>query len=184
MANISPNLQSLLDNRLRYLPPLVGDAINSIDWASALIDIGRKFGMHMDEMEDLQAIVLKSMIGLIAPERFEQELITGLALSPANAEKMIASINAKIFEPIHEFVMNGGKTATDPMKTVGIEIEGLGSVANEVPDSPRETEFVPVPPRAPMPDVPQPPIINDDTLVAEKFEDYFMSAPVTTDQSL
>ena len=127
---LSNELQSLLDNRLRYLPPLAGQAIMSIDWSSKLIDIGRSFGLHIDEMEDFQAVVLKALTGLIAPAAFEQELIAALALSPANAEKVIAAVNAQVFEPIHDFVMRGGKSAPiNPLAQAGIHVEGVGREA-------------------------------------------------------
>lgn len=119
---LSPNLQTLLDNRLRYLSPIVGEAINSFDWSSKLIDIGRKFGLHVDEMEDFQSVVVKSMIGLISPDQFEQELISALALSPANAEKVIAALNAQVFEPIHDYVLKG-KPSDDVMAKTGIVID-------------------------------------------------------------
>lgn len=135
MANtLSSNLQTLLDNRLRYLPPLVGEAINSIDWSSKIIEIGHSFGMHVDEMEDFQAVVLKSMIGLIAPADFEHELIGALALSPANSEKIIQQINAQIFEPIHDYVVRGGKQA-DPLQQAGIHIEPELTVMPQVSQS-------------------------------------------------
>jgi hypothetical protein len=61
---LSSNLQALLDNRLRYLPEITGAAINSIDWATKLIVIGKKHGLHVDEMEDFQAVVLKAWFPL------------------------------------------------------------------------------------------------------------------------
>jgi hypothetical protein len=122
MIMLSSNLQSILDNRIRYLPEITGKAINSIDWSTKLIEIGKKFGLHVDEMEEFQGVVLKSMIGMIPPEKFEDELISALALSPANAEKVIEEINNEILEPIHDFVMNKGKAA-DPLKTAGIIVE-------------------------------------------------------------
>lgn len=118
MANLSSNLQSVLDNRLRYLPEITGKAINSIDWASRIITIGHKYGLHVDEMEEFQGVVLKSMIGLIVPENFETELISTLALSPATTEQVIRELNTQVFEPIHDFVMNGGKV--DELKKTGI----------------------------------------------------------------
>lgn len=118
MANLSSNLQSVLDNRLRYLPEITGKAINSIDWASRIITIGHKYGLHVDEMEEFQGVVLKSMIGLIVPENFEAELINTLALSPATTEQVIRELNTQVFEPIHDFVMNGGKV--DELKKTGI----------------------------------------------------------------
>jgi hypothetical protein len=122
MNTLSPNLQSLLDNRLRYLPPITGAAIGSVDWSAKVIEIGHKYGLHIDEMEDFQAVVLKSMIGLIAPANFEQELITALALSPSSADKVIEDVNIKIFGPIHDYVMRQGKPV-DGIKAAGIVLQ-------------------------------------------------------------
>ena len=121
MATLSSNLQSVLDNRLRYLPEITGKAINSVDWSGKLVAIGHKYGLHVDEMEEFQGVVLKSMIGLIPPEKFEMELINALALSPATIEEVISEINVQIFEPIHNFVMSDGKV--DPIKNSGIVLE-------------------------------------------------------------
>lgn len=121
MNNLSPQLQQILENRLRYLPEITGAAINSIDWATRIINIGHKYGLHVDEMEEFQGVVLKSMIGLIAPENFESELINTLALSPATTEKIIGELNTQVFEPIHDYVMNDGKV--DQLKSTGIEID-------------------------------------------------------------
>src|SRR5207253_2076583 len=68
------------------------------------------------------SVVVKSMIGLIAPDRFEQELIAALAVSPANADKIIAVLNAQVFEPIHDYVLRG-KPSTDTLAKTGIVIE-------------------------------------------------------------
>lgn len=120
MPTLSPSLQSMLDNRLRYLPEITGRAIASIDWSSKLITIGKKYGLHIDDMEDFQTVVLKSMIGLVPPEQFETEIISAVALSPVDTEKIIHEINDQVFEPIHDFVVSGGKT--DVLKTTGLEI--------------------------------------------------------------
>jgi hypothetical protein len=122
MNNLSPNLQSILDNRLRYLPEIVGKAINSIDWATELIIIGKKYGIHIDEMEEFQTAVLKSMIGMIPPEQFESAIITATAVSPATAHQLIHDINEKILEPIHDVIMNPDKKI-DIMAQTGITID-------------------------------------------------------------
>ncbi len=119
---LSSNLQSILDNRLRYLPDITAKAIASVDWATKLSDIAHTYGLHMDEVEDLQSVVMRSMVGMIQPADFEQALISALALSPANAEKMISEINVQVFQPIHDFVMAGGK-APDGMVGMGIHVE-------------------------------------------------------------
>lgn len=122
MNNLSPNLQSILDNRLRYLPAVVGKAINSIDWATELITIGKKYGIHIDEMEEFQGVVLKSMIGMIAPDQFESSLISATAVSPTTAGHMIDDINKKILEPVHNYIMNPDKPVNQVEK-MGIDIQ-------------------------------------------------------------
>lgn len=122
MNTLSPSLQSVLDNRLRYLPEITGKAINSIDWSSKLITIGKKYGLHIDEMEEFQGAVLKSMIGLVPPEKFESELTSTLALSPVDVEKIIHEINDTIFEPIHDYIVHQG-APRDELKKTGIIIE-------------------------------------------------------------
>lgn len=136
MTTLSSSLQSILDNRLRYLPEITGKAITSIDWSTKLITIGKKYGLHIDEMEEFQTVVLKSMIGLIPPEQFETELISALAVSPTDTEKIIHEINDQIFEPIHNFIMNQG-AVVDPLKQAGIIIEPVqeGSSSKELPIS-------------------------------------------------
>lgn len=123
MTSLSPNLQSILDNRLRYLPEQVGKAIYSIDWSTELITIGKKYGLHIDDMEEFQGVVLKSMIGMIAPDQFENELITATAVSPTTANNMIHDINEKIFEPIHNMVTGQVSAPATVMEKTGIHIE-------------------------------------------------------------
>ena len=137
---LSSSLQSTLDNRLRYLPPIVGEAIHSVDWSSALITIGKKFGLHIDDMEELQTVVLKSLVGLITPTDLERELISATAFSPANTQKLIQELNERVFEPIHDFVMNQGKKA-DPLHQAGIVVDAP-TMETPFPAAPLfETEF-------------------------------------------
>jgi len=206
---LSSNLQSLLDNRLHYLPAITGQAIQSIDWSTELINIGRKYGLHIDEMEDLQTIVLKSLIGLLPAEEFENNLISNLALSPSNADKVMSDINDRIFSPIHEFVMNKGKKP-DTLSATGIVLQpsedatpSFGSMPTspvsatlEIPASPStRKEFpIPRPATAPAPTVqPQAPAAmplafekpkSDKPFVQGKFDDFFVNIPTSTNQSL
>ncbi len=128
---LSSSLNTILQNRLRYLPEITGKAISSVDWPTKVIDIGRKYGLHIDDIEELQMVVLKSMTGLLPPADFETNLINATAASPATAEQMIGDMNDQIFQPIHEFVMNNGKQP-DSLTSTGIVIEP----ETHIPDAP------------------------------------------------
>jgi hypothetical protein len=118
---LSSSLQTLLQNRLRYLPEITGKALSSLDWPTEVIHIGHDQGLHMDEIEELQAVVLKSMTGLLPPDQFETNIISATAASPAAVEKIIQRLNEKVFEPIHAFVMNNG--AVPPQPVPGMEFK-------------------------------------------------------------
>lgn len=125
MNNLSPNLQSIFDNRLRYLPDPVKNALTTTEWVSELIAIGKQYGIHIDEMEEFQSVVIKSLVGMLAPEQFENALITATAVSPATAEKMIHDINEKIFQPIHDKIMHPEQKPSphQELESTGIVIE-------------------------------------------------------------
>jgi hypothetical protein len=90
---LSSNLQTILDNRLRYLPDISSKAITSIDWSTKVIEIGHKYGLHIEDIEDMQMVVLKSMTGLASPEDFETNLITATAASPSMQQYLNPFIN-------------------------------------------------------------------------------------------
>lgn len=176
---LSSNLQSILTNRLRYLPEITGKAINSIDWSSQVVSIGHKYGLHMDDIEELQMVVLKSMTGLAAPADFETNLISATAASPSTVEKLISDLNQHIFEPIHDFVMTGGKTP-DPLAVHGIELE---PAAEEIPRAP---ELVPQPrdPELEIPASPEPVIQKLKPQVPGSFNDFFVNNSTKTNHSM
>ncbi len=184
---LSSTLQSMLDNRLRYLPEITGKAIASVDWPSRIIEIGRKYGLHMDDIEELQEVVLKSMIGLASPADFENNLISATAASPATINAMVADMNEKVFEPIHDFVINNGKEE-NPLVAHGIEIETepITESSHRTPSSlaePRDTP--PLSRGRPTLDIPVSPESNTPKpQVPGSFDAFFMKTPTVTDHSM
>ncbi|MEI8223923.1 MAG: hypothetical protein WCG20_02250 [bacterium] len=176
---LSSNLQSILTNRLRYLPEITGKAINSIDWPTKVVEIGHKYGLHIDDIEELQTVVLKSMTGLASPADFETNLISATAASPSTIEKLIQDLNHQIFEPIHNFVMTDGK-APDPLAVHGIELEPS---AEEIPNAP---ELVPEPrgPELEIPASPEPVVQKLKPQVPGSFNDFFVNNSTKTNHSM
>ncbi len=176
---LSSNLQSILTNRLRYLPEITGKAINSIDWPTKVVEIGHKYGLHIDDIEELQTVVLKSMTGLASPADFETNLISATAASPSTIEKLIQDLNHHIFEPIHNFVMTDGK-APDPLAVHGIELEPA------VVDVPNAPELVPEPrgPELEIPASPEPVVQKLKPQVPGSFNDFFVNNSTKTNHSM
>lgn len=186
MNTLSPALQSMLDNRLRYLPEITGKAIASIDWSSKIIEIGHKYGIHVDDIEDLQAVVLKSMIGLLPPDEFEKNLILATAVSPSVSEQIIIAMNQAIFEPIHQFVMANGKPK-DPLAAAGIELQKEETKSEQ----PHPASFGSHPlyyrgegSELEIPASPEPKIITRKPMVQGKFDDFFVNVSTQTDHSM
>lgn len=175
---LSSTLQSILDNRLRYLPDITGKAIASVDWPTKVIEIGHKYGLHVEDVEEMQMVVLKSMTGLASPADFEANLISATAASPATVDKIIEDMNMQIFEPVHEFVMSGGK-APDPLAAHGIEIQ---PPADEVPEYPAPA---PEPMSAHELTIPaSPESVIQKPQVAGSFDSFFINTPTKTNHSV
>lgn len=103
---MNENFQKTFEEQLAYLPEVNQRALRSFDWATELIAIGKQHGLHIDELEDLQIETMLVLVGLVHPNDYESELINRLAISPAEAGKIIADINTHVFIPIHDYIIN------------------------------------------------------------------------------
>ncbi len=123
---MNEKLRQQFEGELVYLPEINQQALKSFDWATELLAIGKNYGLHIDELEDLQIETMLVMVGLVPPENYQNELITRLAISPTEANKIIEQVNERIFTPIHDYIVNGGpKKPTTPagvMESAGFEI--------------------------------------------------------------
>ena len=123
---MNENLRQSFEEQLVYLPEINQQALKSFDWATELLSIGKNYGLHIDELEDLQVETMLVLVGLVQPADYQNELINRLAISPIEATKIIEQVNDRIFTPIHDYIVNGGpKVVTTPtgvMESAGFEI--------------------------------------------------------------
>ncbi len=123
---MNDKLRQSFEEQLVYLPEINQQALKSFDWATELLSIGKNYGLHIDELEDLQVETMLVMVGLVQVKDYPNELINKLAISPAEANKIIEQVNDRIFQPIHDYIVNGGpKVVTTPtgvMESAGFEI--------------------------------------------------------------
>lgn len=123
---MNETLRQSFEEQLVYLPEINQQALKSFDWATELLAIGKNSGLHIDELEDLQVETMLVLVGLSQPSEYQNELITRLAISPTEANKIIEQVNQRVFKPIHDYIVNGGpKKPTTPagvMESAGFEI--------------------------------------------------------------
>lgn len=150
---------------MAYLPEITQKALKSFDWATQLLSIGKEYGLHIDQLEDLQLETMMVLVGIIPPESYEVELETKLAISPAEAAKILKAVNTQIFVPIHDYIVNDGDnkvitpevSETNVMESAGFHMTddetpitiqtqpvrtgGLGGTTQSIPESKPEPEI-------------------------------------------
>lgn len=129
---MNDKLRQQFEEQLTYLPDINQQAMRSFDWATELISIGHGYGLHVDQLEDLQIETMLVMVGLTPPEKYQEELITRLALSPIEADRIIEEVNKRIFSPIHDYIVRGGpEKPAAPMSAM--ESAGITMTTEETP---------------------------------------------------
>lgn len=124
---MNEKLRQTFEEQLTYLPAINQQALRSFDWATELVGIGKQYGLHVDQLDDLQIETMLVLVGITNPDDYPNELITRLAISPSEADKIIEQVNDRIFTPIHDYIVHGGPimnptTDTAIMADAGIQM--------------------------------------------------------------
>ncbi len=129
---MNEKLRQTYEEQLRYLPDINQQALKSFDWATELLAIGKGYGLHIDQLEDLQIETMLVLVGIVSPDRYENELIERLAVSPAEAAKIVEEVGNRVFTPIHDYILAGGvKKPVTP--TNALESAGFQMTTDETP---------------------------------------------------
>ena len=119
--------------QLALLPSLNQSAIQSIDWMGLLIDIGKSHGIDHEDILDLQLETMLVLVGLEDPNNYENQLIAILALSPAEADKLITDITEQIFTPIANYIISNSQTSATGTESVSRPIATVGNNLSSLP---------------------------------------------------
>ena len=79
------------------------------EFVSIITELGRRFSLHIDQMGVVSGLVRNSLIGLLNPQEFLQELITA-GIQDAQARQVMDEINKKIFLPLYEKMRSASTT--------------------------------------------------------------------------
>ncbi len=88
--------------RFRDLPEDLQKAMFSPDTADAILAVGKKFGLQIDQTGELADETGLVMLGVTPPGEFIRNLARRLELDPEKAKAVAEEINQKIFQPVRE----------------------------------------------------------------------------------
>ncbi len=94
--------QEEIDAIIDTLPEDVKDAIFSVNTAKIINEIGKKYGLHIDQMGDLGTATGDILLGITRPTDFVDNLQTKLKIERVRASEVAAEINEKIFSKVRD----------------------------------------------------------------------------------
>lgn len=129
------DLEKTISDRMQELPLHIQTAIKKIEWAPAVLEIGKKHGLHMEQMEVLQTETMLVLIGLVHPNDYAGALRTQLGVPEATIAGIVADVNEKILKDVRDdlahFIEDEQKAETatndDILKKSGVEITPTAS---------------------------------------------------------
>jgi hypothetical protein len=124
------------------LVPAHQAALDSMDWQTETIAIGKEFGLHVDELETLLIETMLVLIGSLPAAEFPSELTTELPLPPTELAKLMDEIGKRVFTPIHNKVI--GQTEPIPAAPVEMKPEMPAPTVSLIPEQPLEP-MIPTP---------------------------------------
>src|SRR3972149_796368 len=142
----------LLREHINTLPKAVVDSILDFKWDEAVAKIGKKYGLHIDQMGVLRFESLAASSGLTSPADFFPTIKSKLNLSDEQAVNLTNDANEEIFSIIRKNIrekMGESKTEAGELKEAEISpeekesIQAVGERFNDLPDGVQEAIIAP-----------------------------------------
>src|SRR3989344_7803115 len=92
--------QILIDEEIKKLPAETRRAFASFDWGNKLNELGKKHGLHIDQLGELYTETALVMIGLVKSDDYLSQIEIRLNLDSEKASALVNDINEQIFKPI------------------------------------------------------------------------------------
>jgi|GEM_PF-1557484 len=99
---INNSIQNTIDQHMKTLPSYVQSAIHSSDWERRILNIGRKYGLHVDQLEILQTELSLAVLGLSDRQEFVHEVMREARVNKETMDLIVGEINRDIFIPIRK----------------------------------------------------------------------------------
>ncbi len=99
---MTEKLKQTIKEELEKLPKDIREAINSIDWAKITEEIGKKYLLDEEEINDLQAETLTVLIGLSDLDSYAEDIEDEIGTTKKDADSIAGEAFEKIFTPIND----------------------------------------------------------------------------------
>ncbi len=123
---MNPETQKLIDDRIAVLPENIRESIRKIDWGKDIVEIGKKNGLHMEQMGDLQLETVLVLVGLSHPNDYGLNLKRALGTNDLQTTAIVADVNEKILKSVRQdlidFMAKEDAQVGDPLQQSGVEI--------------------------------------------------------------
>jgi len=93
---------SKLEKQFKEIPPDVRKAISSTHVGEKLMQIGRKYNLHVDTLDKLFGETGFVMLGLTHPKDYTKKISKELRVNEKTAREIAAEVNELIYRPIKE----------------------------------------------------------------------------------
>ncbi|MCX6752571.1 MAG: hypothetical protein NTZ87_03700 [Candidatus Nomurabacteria bacterium] len=181
-------LKIKIEKAKRELPLETANAIDAIDWKTAVLELRSKYGYTFEQLGDLELETELLLCGLVSGKDYPKELENRLKISKMAANELVNEMNDLVFKKIREELIKNierkktfvkiEKNDVNDMKvlsSVGIEIvpEKLEIVGGEKPAENREDILKKIENPEPV-----------QTILAQKLSGTVQIPAVKTDHSL
>lgn len=142
LINMASDLQEMLQNRLKELPPAVQNAIMSGHITEHMQELARTHKLHFDQWADLENEVIMTVMGFERAETLEKRIEKEVRISdPVLVHTLVEAITQNVFIPIrHELEQRLDRTAAQPKTGAPIEDMTAQILETARPKPPQNTE--------------------------------------------
>ncbi|OGI98127.1 hypothetical protein A3H53_03100 [Candidatus Nomurabacteria bacterium RIFCSPLOWO2_02_FULL_40_10] len=99
---MTEKLQQTIQEEVIKLPKEAQEAINFLDWIKIAEEIGKKYLLNEEEINNFQLETLLVLIGVVDPEFYAINIENQVGTTKDSANKMADEAFEKIFKPIGE----------------------------------------------------------------------------------
>lgn len=92
----------IIKEKFDSLPKNIQDVIMSTNYQDAMIEIGKRYNLNVEQMGTMEMETTMVMMGLTPTQNFESELMRELHVDATKGNQVVTDINTQVFAKIRE----------------------------------------------------------------------------------